>query len=158
MMARTKVLTLFIAFVLLTAMPVIACTLPPNANGLTQQFLHQINAERVRFGLQRFEMSSKLQEVAMLHACDNARQNRLSHFGTDGSSPGARVFRAGYRFDIVTENVAIGYRTPAEVLKAWLSSSSHRKNILEPRTNELGLAVALGRDGRRHWVMNGGRR
>ena len=158
MLARTKCLILSAAFALLTAMPVMACTSPPDAGALAQKLLHQINAERMRYGLQRFKMSSKLGQVARMHACDNARQNRLSHFGTDGSSPGARIFRAGYRFDIVTENVAIGYRTPAQVLKAWLHSSSHRKNILEPKTDELGLAVAMGRDGRRHWVMNGGRR
>jgi uncharacterized protein YkwD len=39
-----------------------------------------------------------------------------------------------------------------------LHSSSHRQNLLEAKTTELGVGVALGRDGRLHWVMNGGLR
>lgn len=93
-----------------------------------------------------------------MHACDNATHNRLSHIGTDGSSPGKRVLSVGYDFDLITENVAIGYIESKQVLQAWLRSSTHRKNIFEPQTNDLGLAVALGRDGRLHWVMNGGLR
>jgi uncharacterized protein YkwD len=154
-------LTLGVAFVLFTASPAVpamSCTVPYNAGELVQRLLHQINQERGRSNLPRFHMSPTLVRGAQLHACDNANHNRLSHIGTDGSSPGKRVLRVGYDFDLVTENVAIGYVRAKQVLEAWLRSSMHRKNIFEPRTNDLGLAVARGHDGRLHWVMNGGLR
>lgn len=135
-----------------------ACTLPPNAADLVQLLLVHINQERARHRVSGFRLDAALTRAAQWHACDNANHNRLSHFGTDGSRPSTRVIRAGYDFRLVTENVAIGYATPEQVLRAWLRSPTHRQNVLERRTNELGLGVAVGRDGRLHWVMNGGSR
>ena len=151
-------LTFYVILALFTTMPAMACTVPHNAGELARNLIRQINNERARLHLPDFQVSPKLTNVAQIHACDNASHNRLSHIGTDGSSPGVRVLRRGYDFHFVTENVALGYETPKQVLKAWLYSSSHRQNIFEPRTEELGVAVALGRDGRMHWVMNGGLR
>jgi uncharacterized protein YkwD len=153
---RHLVLSAFL--VLVAGAPAMACTVPSNAAELAQQLIVQINEERARQRLPGFRLSPLLSQVAQRHACDNADQNRLSHIGTDGSSPGARVLRVGYDFRFVTENVALGYEMPDQVLRAWLSSSSHRRNILDTRTIELGVAVAVGRDGRMHWVMNAGRR
>jgi uncharacterized protein YkwD len=151
-------LALSIILVLFAVMATLACTVPPNYVEIARQLMLQINQERARFDLPKFRMSSELTAVAQAHACDNASHNRLSHVGTAGSSLGARVIRMGYDFRFVTENVALGYATHEQVLRAWLQSSSHRQNILDGRTNELGVAVALGRDGRMHWVMNGGAR
>jgi len=144
--------------VLFAASSAAACTVPKNAGELVQQLLYRINQERRRSALPQFRLSPTLARGAQIHACDNANHNRLSHIGTDGSSPGSRVLRVGYDFDLVTENVAIGYARSEHVLEAWLRSSTHRRNIFEPRTNDIGLAVARGRDGRLHWVMNGGLR
>lgn len=144
--------------VLFSAVPAMACTVPSNAGELAHRLLHEINQERARYKLPGFRMSPRLTRAARGHACDNANHNRLSHVGTDGSRVGARVIRAGYDFRFLTENVALGHRRPEQVLKAWLHSSSHRQNLLEAKTTELGVGVALGRDGRLHWVMNGGLR
>ena len=141
---------------LITAVPTWACTMPTGAAELTQQLVVKINKERARAGLPPFRLSGLLSDVAQRHACENASQNRLSHRGSDGSSPGTRALRVGYDFRHVTENVALGHSTPDGVLKAWLFSSSHRQNIFDSRTVDLGVAVALGRDGRLHWVMNSG--
>ncbi len=149
-------LSLVLFFMLVTAASASACTMPTGAADLTQQLVVKINQERARAGVRPFLLSTLLSDVAQRHACENASQNRLSHRGTDGSSPGARALRAGYDFRWVTENVALGHATPDGVLRAWLLSSSHRQNIFDPRTVDLGVAVALGQDGRVHWVMNGG--
>ncbi|TGD41451.1 CAP domain-containing protein [Pseudotabrizicola sediminis] len=146
----------FAFFVLIAAVPAAACTLPTGAADLTRQLVVNINQERARAGLRPFRLSGLLSDVAQRHACENASQNRLSHRGTDGSSPGTRALRVGYDFRHVTENVALGHATPDGVLRAWLFSSSHRQNIFDPRTVDLGVAVAVGQDGRLHWVMNGG--
>lgn len=153
---RVKRICLVLFVALIAGVPSLACTLPMGGTDLTRQLVVEINQERARQGLPAFRVSTTLNDVAQGHACENARQNRLSHFGSDGSSPGARVLRVGYNFRHVTENVAIGYTTPGAVLRAWLVSSSHRRNIFDRRTVELGVAVALGGDGRVHWVMNAG--
>ncbi|NLF80273.1 MAG: hypothetical protein GX572_03675, partial [Clostridia bacterium] len=37
------------------------------------------------------------------------------------------------------ENLAYGYKTPAEVVKAWLKSPGHKANILNARYTMLGI-------------------
>lgn len=155
---NVKALALSVVLGLFASMPAISCTVPYNESDLVYRLMQQINQERRRFQLPEFHFSPTLARGAQMHACDNANHNRLSHIGTDGSSPGERVLSAGYDFDLVTENVAVGFANAEQVLRAWLRSSTHRQNIFESRTNELGLAVARGRDGRMHWVMNGGMR
>lgn len=155
---NVRVLAISLVLGLFVSVPAMSCTVPYNERDLVYRLMQQINEERRRFHLPDFHFSSTLAKGAQRHACDNANHNRLSHIGTDGSSPGKRVLRTGYDFDLVTENVAVGYAKADEVLRAWLRSSTHRRNIFEARTNELGLAVARGRDGRMHWVMNGGLR
>ena len=149
---------LAVALVLFATAPASACKVPANANELARALFQQINEKREARGLSPLHRSALLARAAQTQACDNAAQNRLSHIGTDGSFPGDRILKAGYDFDVVTENVAIGYTVPRHVLNAWLRSASHRRNILDTRTKELAVAVALGRDGRLHWVMNGGLR
>ncbi len=157
-MFNVKSLVAGIALLLLAGVPAQACTVPADAGRLAHQVVQRINEERERVSLSPLRKSPTLAHVAQRHACDNAAHNRLSHIGTDGSSPGDRVLRAGYAFAFVSENVAIGYLSPGRVVQAWLQSTGHRRNIFERRNDEIGVAVAVGRDGRRHWVMNGGKR
>jgi uncharacterized protein YkwD len=157
-MFNVKSVVAGIALLLLAGAPAQACRLPADADRLVHEVVQRINAERRGVGLHPLRKSPTLARGAQIHACDNAAHNRLSHIGTDGSSPGDRVLRVGYGFDFVTENVAIGYLRPGRVVQAWLHSTGHRKNIFERRKDEIGVAVAVGRDGRRHWVMNGGMR
>lgn len=134
----------------------VACNIPTATKNLEQQLFIQINQERAKKGIYPFKLSPVLKSAARAHACENASHNRLSHSGLDGSTLGERVLRAGYDFQYVTENVAVGYDTPNAVLNAWLLSSSHRENIYDLRAVELGISVAIGQDGRMYWVMNGG--
>ena len=143
---------------LVSAAPAVACNIPANAANLAYRLMQEINAERARHGLNELGISRQLMQAAQHHACDGARNNRLSHFGTDGSSFGERIIRAGYHYRSATENVALGFPDPALVLQAWMRSPGHRKNILARGPDELGLGIAQGRDGRMHWVMKSGLR
>jgi len=77
----------------------------------------------------------------------------------DHSRPGGvdlveRLFASRYlsrreRRWVVGENLAYGKRaraTPLATVRAWMTSASHRMNILEPRFRELGLGLALDLD------------
>ena len=157
-MVNVKSLLAGIAVLLIAGAPAQSCRLPADADRLAHEVVQRINAERRDVGLHPLRKSPMLSRGAQMHACDNAAHNRLSHTGTDGSSPGDRVLRVGYGFAFVSENVAMGYLRPGRVVQAWLHSTGHRRNIFERRNHEIGVAVAVGRDGRRHWVMNGGMR
>ncbi|WP_209426486.1 CAP domain-containing protein [Pararhodobacter sp. SW119] len=154
--ARFLLSSLFLSLAL--SMPASACLQPPGGDALRHEALLWINQERGRVGLTAFRPSPVLDRAAQRHACDNAAHNRMSHTGSDGSWFGERIQRAGYSYRRATENVALGYRDARSVVAAWMRSPSHRQNVLDRGTHELGLGLARGRDGRLHWVMVSGRR
>ena len=86
--------------------------------------------------------SPALTIAAERHANDMARRNYLSHTSPSGSSPWRRISWTGYRPFRAAENIAAGYTTPDEVVRRWLESPSHRKNILDCNLREVGIGFA----------------
>ncbi len=92
--------------------------------------------------------SAILDRVALAHAREMATRGRMSHAGADGSSPGERATRAGYRWQVIGENVAFGQPTPGQVVAGWLESAHHCENIMDPDFTDMGISSAAGtRDG-----------
>lgn len=55
------------------------------------------------------------------------------------------VKEAGYEYSFVGENLAIDFVSSEGVIKAWLDSPTHRKNLLNEKFNEIGVAVLEGK-------------
>lgn len=53
-----------------------------------------------------------------------------------------RIDTEGYKWVIAGENAAYGFTTAQQVMKAWLESPGHCKNIMNPKFTELGLGRA----------------
>jgi uncharacterized protein YkwD len=83
-----------------------------------------------------------LAAASRLHSEDMARHNYFSHSGRDGSNPGQRVERAGYRYRATGENIAGGQRTPEETVAGWIKSPGHCANLMNPAFTEMGAALA----------------
>lgn len=113
--------------------------------------LNLVNAERRKAGAPALKLNSKLNSAASVHANDMARKRFMSHTGSDGSSMGTRVSRAGYRWTAVGENVANGQGSANEVMRSWMNSKGHRDNILSRGFTEMGYAV----NSRRHCQVFG---
>ena len=102
-------------------------------------------------GWQRFPpappltLSPALTLAARAHSQDMAAHDFFSHTGSDGSSPGERVTRAGYRWNQVGENIASGVRTAPEVVAGWLASPHHCANIMTAGFRQMGVAFAVNR-------------
>lgn len=84
--------------------------------------------------------NDRLDAAARAHAADMEANNFLNHRGSDGSEVGERAAREGYDWRHIGENIAQGYRTTESVMQAWLSSSSHCRNLMNPNFRELGFA------------------
>jgi uncharacterized protein YkwD len=100
-----------------------------------------INKYRAQKGLRPLRLNAKLTAAAKAHSQDLAKNDRISHFGSDGSDIEERARRAGYSFNLIAENVGTGQRTPAEVIRGWQQSPSHNENLLLPDAEEMGIAV-----------------
>ena len=108
-----------------------------------------LNGLRDARGVPPVVYSERLAQVALAHARDMARQGTMTHTGSNGSTVGQRVRRAGYRWCYVSENVAMGYRSLERVLNAWAASPGHYRNMVNRKAREFGMAQTPDR----FWVM-----
>jgi uncharacterized protein YkwD len=88
-------------------------------------------------------LSAALFRAAAAHSRDMAAHDFFSHAGSDGSSPGERMARAGYRWKMAGENIASGVQTPRAVVAGWLASPHHCANIMTAGFRQMGVAFAV---------------
>jgi uncharacterized protein YkwD len=122
--------------------------------------VNEARARGGRCGTERFApaaplgSSAMLDEAARRHARDMARHGYFDHTARDGSAPKQRLARVGYRSRLTGENIAYGPTSAEEVVSGWLASPGHCANLLEPRFEEMGLALATGdARGAIYWVQ-----
>lgn len=114
------------------------------------------NAERVEEDLPKLVVSPRLEAAARRHAEDMARRRVMSHKGADGTSPMERIEQTGYAYRRAGENVAYGRHDPATLMKGWMDSPPHKKNVLGS-FSQIGAACAIAEDGTAYWCVTFGR-
>jgi uncharacterized protein YkwD len=118
---------------------------------VTRALLCAINAQRHSHGLRAVRSNSRLEAAARRHSRDMVANRYFSHSTPAGSTPADRVRRTGYlrsaRSWTVGENLAWGagpLGSARGVVRAWMHSPEHRKVLLWPSFNEVGIGVARG--------------
>ncbi|MFF9201043.1 CAP domain-containing protein [Streptomyces sp. NPDC014986] len=119
-----------------------AATGGTQASGAVAGVVELVNAERGKAGCSPVKVNATLTEAAQKHSEDMAASGNMSHTGSDGSSPGDRITRAGYDWSTYGENVAYGYSTPEQVMAGWMTSPGHRENIVNCAFKEIGVGLA----------------
>lgn len=119
---------------------------PARTAGAAEDFdpaeaLKMVNAYRKKHGLPPLAMDRRLKQAAQAHAQDLAENDRISHFGSDGSDPWERVSRTGFEPKVAAENVGTGQLSFGEVFREWQLSPDHNKNLLLPDATHMGVAV-----------------
>jgi len=89
-----------------------------------------VNRERLREELSPLACDFRLSEIAQAHAMDMARRGYFSHISPEGKSPFDRLRDAGVTYRLAAENIAWRYRDARSVVKGWMNSAGHRRNIL----------------------------
>lgn len=117
--------------------------LPQAPDSIAQAVVNATNQYRIQAGLSPLRWNPVLSVAALAHSQDMASNDFFGHMGSNGSSPLDRIRAAGYAYDSAGENVAAGYATPEGVVQAWMQSSSHRANILNPDFTEMGVGFFL---------------
>ena len=121
----------------------------------TEALVDAHNQVRARFRRPPLTVDPRLEAAAQMHADDMAQRNRLRHRGGDGSSPFERMQTQGYPFERAAENIACGQTMIAEVMRGWMTSPGHRRNILG-KYSQIGTACAIAKDGTRYWCVTFG--
>lgn len=123
--------------------------------------VNQLRAKEQKCGDQVFLASLpltwnvKLQKAAYGHSSQMAMSNLISHSSLDARRPADRVRAMNYQFAAMGENICAGEFDIPGVLKAWLDSPSHCKQMLSSEYSEIGLACVKREKGfyRRYWTM-----
>jgi uncharacterized protein YkwD len=121
------------------------------ASAVSARVLALVNAARSSAGCGALTVNAKLAKAAQDHSQDMADNKTMSHTGSDGSSPGDRITRAGYNWSSYGENVAYGYTTPESVMAGWMSSPGHKANILDCGFKEIGVGFVQNGD---YWTQD----
>lgn len=104
-----------------------------------KRVLELVNYEREKAGVAMLSWSEIPVSASRLRADEAAVS--FSHERPDGRSFYTAFDDTGcHTYMAVGENLATGQRTPEEFVAAWMSSDSHRANILNSDFKELGVS------------------
>ena len=113
------------------------------ASGLNAQAaLGEINAYRRSHGLKPVVLDQRLIQAAGTSARYQASRGRIGHSGPGGSRPWDRARSAGYSPHLTAENVASGQKSFGEAMRGWEHSPEHKRNLLLPDAEAVGVAVS----------------
>ncbi len=99
------------------------------------------NSARRSLGLSILSENPTLNTAAYLKAKDMMEKDYFAHYSPEGITPWYWLDISGYGYRTAGENLAIGFLESEQVHSAWMKSLSHKKNILNPNFQEMGIAV-----------------
>jgi uncharacterized protein YkwD len=110
-----------------------------------------VNVERLSLGVPPLTRNPQLARAARGHASDMSLRGYFSHISTTGARLSDRLRDAGYGDPgdgwYAGEDLGWGSgdrATPNSLVDAWLNSVKHRRVLLSPVYEELGIGVAQG--------------
>lgn len=106
---------------------------------LESKLLDLTNEVRVQNGRTPLRHNSALAAAARKQAKRCADAGKLSH--DLGGPLGTRVKAEGYRFAVVGENLAKRFPPADNILKGWLNSPGHKRNLLGSKFTETGVGI-----------------
>lgn len=112
-----------------------------------------VNQQRAKAGLPLLKQNWQLSRVARYKSQDMINKNYFSHQSPTYGSPFNMMESFGLKFSSAGENIAMGQRTAAEVMNAWMNSPGHRSNILNPSYTQIGVGLAKAKNGTCYWTQ-----
>jgi len=116
-----------------------------------QQVVNLVNEERAKEGLAPLTIDTKVQAAAMVRAkeCEVS----FSHTRPDGSNFATALKEQNVSYRSSGENIAYGQQTPEAVMRAWMNSSGHRANIMNPNFTTIGVGYYENANGTDYWCQ-----
>jgi uncharacterized YkwD family protein len=118
------------------------------ADQFASAVVNLVNQERAKAGLKPLQADAALAAMARDKAVDMYVNHYFDHTSPTYGSPFDMMRK--YRIPMRTagENIAMGQRSPQEVMNQWMNSAGHRANILNPNFTKIGVAYYNG-----YWVQ-----
>jgi uncharacterized protein YkwD len=111
----------------------------------------ELNAARAEAGREPLQSRHTLEAAATRHAADMVERRYFAHDSPDGANVADRARRSGYlrgaehwRMGEVLIWTRGAPLTAASAVRAWLGSPAHRRVLLQPRYEDVGVGIAAG--------------
>ena len=148
------IFSLFFVFAIFEARPSSAyASTASSTQAMEDQVIKLVNVQRSRRGLQTLKKNATLAKIARYKAQDMVNRHYFSHISPTYGSPFKMMENFGIRFSAAGENIAMGQRTPQQVMNAWMNSPGHRANILSPSYTQIGVGFAKNKNGVCYWTQ-----
>ncbi|MBM7703068.1 SafA/ExsA family spore coat assembly protein [Metabacillus iocasae] len=112
-----------------------------------------VNVERAKYNLPPLKENWELSRVARFKSQDMIDKNYFNHNSPTYGSPFDMIKNFGIQYRAAGENIAAGQQTPEDVVKAWMNSDGHRKNILSTQYKEIGVGYVKGGSYGHYWTQ-----
>lgn len=108
------------------------------------QIVSLTNDLRVQQGAQPLAVSRALSSSSHGKARDMAGNQYFNHSGPDGQRLTSWIRRAGYDYEVVGENLAMGFFSAEQVVGAWTKSGTHYANLVDNDFKDIGVGIVSG--------------
>jgi len=123
--------------------PVIKQIVSPIENN--SEIFKLTNQARQNESLNILVANAVLNNIANFRIDDLFDNQYFSHTSPDNKAVSDLAKSTGYNYLLIGENLALGnYESEAKIIEAWLASPGHKANILNPKYEELGVAIRDG--------------
>lgn len=122
-------------------------------NAMENEVIRLTNIERSKKGLAALKSNWQLSRCARYKSQDMINKSYFAHQSPTYGSPFDMIESFGIKMAAGGENIAMGQRTPQEVVTAWMNSPGHRGNILSTAYTEIGVGVAKDKNGSYYWTQ-----
>jgi uncharacterized protein YkwD len=86
--------------------------------------------------------NAALEKASFDHSKDMLAKNYFGHISPTNTYPWDRALAAGYQYSVLAENIAVGVLNESDLVKAWLASEGHCKNLMHASMVDLGIGRA----------------
>lgn len=122
----------------------------PDALGVSRLIVAKANAARDGAGVPSLQPEQKLIRAAQGFADYLAKHDKFDH-DADGRTPLKRIQAQGYAGCRYAENIAYEFKSrgfeadelAAALVRDWMESRGHRRNLLDARLHDTGVGVAM---------------
>jgi len=123
------------------------------SDGFKKKVIDLTNQERKKNGLPALKGFGELSQVAQKKSQDMVNKGYFSHNSPTYGSPFEMMQNFGIDYKTAAENIAAGQDSPKEVVRKWMQSAGHRKNILNKKVTHIGVGVAEGGEMGIYWTQ-----
>lgn len=133
-----------IAVVFLILFPMSAWLSPEISAQESKKIISLTNQLRREKSVTSLIENKLLDEAAYQKAQDMLVKQYFSHIGPDDKNMSDWLGAVGYKYSIAGENLAMGFSSAPDVMRAWENSPTHYANLIDSDYDEIGVAMADG--------------